>query len=157
MVVDQKRLLLDLWVGKIELRPSIGSVALTGGSCTQQKGSSGAVFGPCKSLVFGSWRASIPNRQVHQSKAHARAVAALVGAPSPRPGLLTNPLLPSFRSSADLDPGSNSQSSFAFDILLCLRARVGCLRLPQPSRWEPGPRTDSQSVTDVSTRNSIYR
>jgi hypothetical protein len=29
---------------------------------------------------------------------------------------------------------------------------AGCLQLPQPGRWEPGPRTDSASVTDVSTR-----
>jgi hypothetical protein len=89
------------------------------------KGNSGGVFGSCESLAFGSWRASISNRQVHQSKAHARGGRRIGGGAIAQAGLLINPLPPSSRSSADLDPSSNSRASFAFDILLCLRARVG--------------------------------
>ena len=86
MVVDQKRLLLDLWVGKIEFPPSIGSVALTGGSCIQQR----AVLEASLVLAnpWRSGRAALRFRMDRSTKAKLtrEAVAELVGAPSPGPG-----------------------------------------------------------------------
>jgi hypothetical protein len=111
-------------VGKIEHCPSIGSVALTGGSCIQQNGSSGGILAPCKSLAFGSCRASIPNRGP-PIKAYAQSSRQIDGGASPRPGHYATLCPPAFWSSADLDPGSNAQASLAWDILLYLRARVG--------------------------------